>query len=550
VVGGLALVGLGAAAAVAASHVQVHFGPSAQAAPVVQADVKPALPPPSTQQVTEARTLSRTFAQVASQLSPSVVRIGVTKGGGQQRGMRGRGNPFQGSPFERFFGDDDEGGGLGGPAPKQRGLGSGVVIDKKGYILTNNHVVEDADEVKVTFADGKTVPGKVVGTDPRTDLAVVKVDGVGVTAAKLGDSDKLQVGEWVIAIGNPFGLDHTVTVGVLSAKNRSNLQGGNHFEDFLQTDASINPGNSGGPLVNLDGEVIGINTMIAGIGTGIGFAVPSSMAKPITDQLINGGKVRRPYIGIHMQEMTPEMAKSLGKGAPEKGALVAQVEPGSPADKAGARAGDVIVGVNGQGIQASKDVQRAIFGRKVGEKVDVEVWRDGNKVHLAATTQEMPGEEKLARGGEGGGGGERNAQKAKLGLGLSSVTPMLAERLGVDPRTKGAVITSVRDGSPAQEAGLQQGDLVLEVDRRPVQTADDAVKDRIVSSVEEVFHHAGHHREILRRRKDVRVGFEHLVRAGSGGVDEVDRHFGFRAGSRGSGLGHLKGAAGFGMKDN
>ncbi|MDB4968114.1 MAG: Peptidase Do [Myxococcales bacterium] len=477
VVGGLALIGLGAAAAVAATHVQVQFNPSAQAAPVIQADVKPALPPPSTQQVTEARTLSRTFAQVASQLSPSVVRISITKGGGGK--VRGRGNnPFQGSPFERFFGDDGDEGAAPGQGPKQRGLGSGVVIDKKGYILTNNHVVEDADEVKVSFADGKTVAGKVVGTDPRTDLAVVKVDGIGVTAARLGDSEKLQVGEWVIAIGNPFGLDHTVTVGVLSAKNRSNLQGGSHYEDFLQTDASINPGNSGGPLVNLDGEVIGINTMIAGIGTGIGFAVPSSMAKPIVEQLINGGKVRRPYIGIRMQELTPEMAKGLGKNAPDKGALVAQVEPGSPAEKAGAKPGDVIVKVSGQDVHAAKDVQRVILGRKIGEKIDVEVWRDGNHVHINPLTQELPGDDKIAsRGGEGGpNGSERTAQKAKLGIGLSSVTPMLAERLGVDPRTKGAVITSVRDGSPAQEAGLQQGDVVLEVDRRPVQTADDAVK--------------------------------------------------------------------------
>jgi serine protease Do len=476
---GLALVGLGAAAAVGASHVQVHFGQAAQAAPVIQADVKPALPPPSSAQVSEARGLSRTFAQVASQLSPSVVRISVTKGGGGNNKLRTRGNnPFQGSPFERFFGGDgdDDGPGFGGPAPKQKGLGSGVVIDKKGYILTNNHVVEDADEVKVSFADGKTVAGKVVGTDPRSDLAVVKVDGVGVTAAKLGDSEKLQVGEWVIAIGNPFGLDHTVTVGVLSAKNRSNLQGGSHFEDFLQTDASINPGNSGGPLVNLDGEVVGINTMIAGIGTGIGFAVPSSMAKPITEQLINGGKVRRPYIGIRMQDLTPEMAKGFGKGAPEKGALVAQVEPGSPADKAGAKPGDVIIAVTGQNVQGSKDVQRVILGKKIGDKVEVDVWRDGNKVRLSPTTQELPGDEKVASRNGGNGGGDHSASKAKLGIGLSSMSPMLAQQLGVDPRTKGAVITSLREGSPAQEAGLHEGDLVLEVDRRPVQTADDAVK--------------------------------------------------------------------------
>src|SRR5262249_20573532 len=262
---------------------------------------------PSKEQISDARMLSRTFAQVASQLSPSVVRIGITKGGGGGGKTHGRrSNPFEGTPFERFFGDnDDEGGGFGGPQPKQKGLGSGVVIDKKGYILTNNHVVEDADDVKVTFVDGKTVTGKVVGTDPNTDIAVVKVDGVAVQPAKLGDSDKLQVGEWVIAIGNPFGLDHTVTVGVLSAKNRSGFQGGGHYEDFLQTDASINPGNSGGPLVNLDGEVVGINTMIAGIGTGIGFAVPSTVFKSVAEQLIHGGKLRPPYTAIPIHQVPP-----------------------------------------------------------------------------------------------------------------------------------------------------------------------------------------------------------------------------------------------------
>jgi serine protease Do len=473
VVGGLALVSLGAAAAVATSHVQVHWGPTAQAAPVVQADVKPALPPPSKEQISDARMLSRTFAQVASQLSPSVVRISVTKGGGGKTRMMHRGgNPFEGTPFERFFGDNDEG---AGPQPKEKGLGSGVVIDKKGYILTNNHVVEDADDVKVSFVDGKTVTGKVVGTDPNTDIAVVKVDGVSVQPAKLGDSDKLQVGEWVIAIGNPFGLDHTVTVGVLSAKSRSGFQGGGHLEDFLQTDASINPGNSGGPLVNLDGEVIGINTMIAGLGTGIGFAVPSSMFKSVADQLIHTGHVRRPYIGIRMQEMTPEMAKTIGKNAPEKGALVASVEPGSPADKAGAKPGDVITAVDGKTVDASKDVQRAIvFSGKVGQKVDLTVWRDGQTVHLAPTTAELPSDARVAS--REGGGANNNAQKAKLGLGLSSMTPMLAERIGVDPKVKGAVITSVRDGSPAQEAGLQQGDVIVEVDRKPVQSADEAVK--------------------------------------------------------------------------
>jgi serine protease Do len=467
---GAGLVALGAAATLAATHVRVSWGPAAQAAPVVVAEAKPALPPPTAAQVADARTLSRTFAQVAAQLSPSVVRISITK----TMKIHGRRmNPFQGTPFDRFFGgpdEEDENGQAEGP--KQRGTGSGVVIDKKGYILTNNHVVEDADEVKVSFVDGKTVNGKVIGTDPKSDLAVVKVDNVDVQAARLGDSEKVAVGEWVIAIGNPFGLDHTVTVGVLSAKNRSGFDSG-HYEDFLQTDASINPGNSGGPLVDLDGEVIGINTMIAGIGTGIGFAVPSSMAKPISDQLIKNGRVRRPYLGVMMQDITPELRKSLGQGAPEKGALVGQVQPGSPAEKAGIKPRDVITEIDKTPVTGSKSVQRTVLGKSIGQKVNVNVWRDGKSQVLGTTLAELPGEERQAmRPNEGEGA----SPKAKLGLGLRSLTPELTERLGVPRDQKGAVVTSVRDGSPAQEAGVQTGDIILEIDRKPVSTADDAVK--------------------------------------------------------------------------
>jgi serine protease Do len=467
---GAGLVAMGAAGAIAATHVHLTWGTPAQAAPVIIAEAKPALPPPTAAQVADARSLSRTFAQVAAQLSPSVVRISITKTiKTSHHGMRG-GNPFQGTPFERFFGDEDGEDGREFQGPKQRGTGSGVVIDKKGYILTNNHVVEEADEVKVSFVDGKTVNGKVVGTDPKSDLAVVKVDGVDVQPAKLGDSEKIAVGEWVMAIGNPFGLDHTVTVGVLSAKNRAGFDSG-HYEDFLQTDASINPGNSGGPLVDLDGEVIGINTMIAGIGTGIGFAVPSSMAKPITEQLIKNGRVRRPFLGVVMQEMTPELSKRIGQGAPEKGALVSQVSPGSPADKAGIKPGDVITGIDKQATNGSKAVQRTVLTKNIGQKVNIDYWRDGKNGSVGTTLAEMPGEEqKIAHNGD------KSSPKAKLGLGLQSLTPDLNERLGVGKGQKGAVVTSVRDGSPAQEAGVQEGDVIVEVDRKPVSTADDAVK--------------------------------------------------------------------------
>jgi len=488
VLGGVTLVALGAAGTFAATHLKVSWGPAANASPaagVVAAEAKSALPPPSPAQLSDARMLGRTFAQVASQVGPSVVRISTAK---VEKMPRGGNNPFR-----FFFGPGGPGGGGGGMSPfgdddgddegtsmpgrKARGTGSGVVIDTKGFILTNNHVAGDADELKVTFQDGKTLPAKVVGTDPRTDLAIIKVDPGSYTlkAATLGDSDKLQVGEWVMAIGNPFGLDHTVTVGVLSAKNRGGL-GKTQYEDFLQTDASINPGNSGGPLVNVDGEVIGINTAILGPGgnIGIGFAVPTSMAKPIAEQLIANGKVRRPYLGILMQDLTPELSKSMGK-APEKGALVSNIQPGSPADKAGVKAGDVIVSVDGKPVDGSKAVQRTVLTKKIGQKIDVAVWRDGKQVTLAATTSELPDD---TGGGKGGpaGGRDKESPKAKLGIALQSLTPDLAEQLGVGRGLKGAVITSVREGSPAQEAGLRQGDVVVEVDRRPVANADDAVK--------------------------------------------------------------------------
>jgi serine protease Do len=465
-----ALLVVGAGLAIAVTHVKVGWQCS-NASPAVAAEaVKPALPPPSSAQLSEARSLGRTFAQVAAQVSPSVVRISVAK---TVHGAPMGRNPFSGTPFEHFFGpggpDDDEGGGGGMPGQKQRGMGSGVVIDPRGYILTNNHVVDSADEVKVTFVDGKTVPGKVVGTDPKTDLAVVRVDGQSLHAARFGDSDKLQVGEWTMAIGNPFGFDHTVTVGVLSANHRSGF-GKTQYEDFLQTDASINPGNSGGPLVNLDGEVVGINTMIYGMGTGLGFAVPSSMARPVAEQLMKSGKVHRPYIGIGMQDLTPEMAKTLGKTAPEHGAIVGQIQPGSPADKAGLKSGDVIIGIDGTKVDGSKAVQKTILGKNIGQRVDLAVWRDGKEHHLTTTTAELPTETGEAHAGKAAAG-----SKAKLGLALQNLTPQIAERLELPKSLKGAIIAQLRPGSPAEEAGLMEKDVIVEVDRKPVHNADEAV---------------------------------------------------------------------------
>lgn len=382
----VALFSTGALITLACTRMKVTWDQAAGAAPsasitaAATASVAPALPPPSKAQVDEARTLSRTFSQVAEQISPSVVSIRVQKK--QKMHMMHRGSPFGHDfpfPFGFPFGNpddnnDDQSQSDEQSGPVMRGAGSGVVIDDKGYILTNNHVVGGVDEIKVQFADGKELNGKIVGTDPRSDLAVISVDtkNYKVKAAQLGDSEKLLVGEWVMAIGNPFGLDHTVTVGVISAKGRSGIADGpgtRYYQDFLQTDASINPGNSGGPLVNLNGEVIGINTAILGPGgnIGIGFAVPSDMAKPVVKELIQNGKVRRPYLGISMQELTQDMAKAWG--GPEKGALVQSLTQGAPAEKAGVKRGDIIIKVDGKPVLNSRDVQRQVLTRRVGDNI-------------------------------------------------------------------------------------------------------------------------------------------------------------------------------------
>jgi serine protease Do len=485
----IALFSAGALISLACSRVKVTWDQAASAAsPAVTAAspaaVAPALPPPSKAQIEDARIISRTFSQVSEQVSPSVVSIRVAKKQKAHRMMR-RGSPFQrefpfpfGFPFggpddeDSNNGDEDDGG------PVQRGAGSGIVIDEKGMILTNNHVVGGADDIKVQFQDGKEMPAKIVGTDPRSDLAVIRVDlkNYTVRAAKLGDSEKLMVGEWVIAIGNPFGLDHTVTVGVISAKGRSGIadtRGG--YQDFLQTDASINPGNSGGPLVNLNGEVIGINTAILGPGgnIGIGFAVPSDMAKPIVRELLASGKVKRPYLGIMMQEMPANMAKAMG--GPEKGALVQSLSPGGPAEKAGVKTGDIISSVDGKNVGNSRDVQRLVLARRVGDTVTLNLWRDGKSVTLSAKTAELPSDESGAASNGAPGNDEQGRTRAKLGLNLQTLTPPMAERFELKAQS-GALITGVKPGSPADEANLSRGDVILEVDRRPVKTAEEASK--------------------------------------------------------------------------
>ena len=490
----LALFTTGALITVACTKVKVSWDQQASAAapggqavvaPAVPPAAQPTLPPPTANQIADARSMSRTFSQVAEQVSPSVVSIRVAKK--QKIKVMRRGSPFGrelpfhfgpfGSPFGMPDDDGEDDGTEERQGPVQRGAGSGVVIDAKGYILTNNHVVGDADDIKVQFIDGKELPAKIVGTDSRSDLAVIRVEAkdYALKAAKLGDSEKLLVGEWVMAIGNPFGLDHTVTVGVISAKGRSGIgENRGSYQDFLQTDASINPGNSGGPLVNLSGEVIGINTAILGPGgnIGIGFAVPSDMAKPIVSELLTSGKVHRPYLGISMQPYESEMAKAMG--APEKGALVGGLNAGGPAEKAGVRRGDVITKVDGKPISNSRDVQRQVLTHRVGDAVSLEVWRDGKLLTVSAKAGELPSDD-ASPPASAGATDEASQAKAKLGLSMQNLTPQLAERLGVK-NAQGVVISGVKPGSPASEAGLQRGDLILEVDRHPVRSIEEATK--------------------------------------------------------------------------
>ena len=425
-----------------------------------------------------AVTVVPDFATLAERLSPVVVNISTRsarkepdtpsprfRGPGQgQPGPQwpfGEGDPRDFTePFERFF----------GPGPHQRqqqqpqrSLGSGFVIDGEGYILTNNHVVENADEVIVRLDNEQEHKATVVGKDPKTDLALLKIDGVsGLTAVPLGDSDKLRVGEWVMAIGNPFGLDHSVTSGIVSAKGR--FIGAGNYDDYIQTDAAINPGNSGGPLINLRGEVVGINSAIfsrTGGNIGIGFAIPVNLAKELVPQLREKGKVTRGWLGVLIQKVTPEIAESLGLEQ-ARGALVADVVASGPAAAAGVKVGDVIVEFDGHPVGESNELPMLVARTPLEKQVALKVVRDKEQLDLNVTIAELQDEEtQVARGGD----------SEKLGLTVQTLTPEIAENLGVE-ETKGVVVTAVESGSAADEAGLRRGDVILEVNRQAVDDAD------------------------------------------------------------------------------
>ena len=406
------------------------------------------------------------FTDIAQSVSPTVVNVRtekVIKGGGPVfrhfRGPFGEEDPFE-DFFKKFFGD------VPPREFKQRSLGSGFCIDKEGYIVTNNHVIENADEIKVKLTDGHEYDAEIVGRDAKTDIALIKVAAWhGSHVARLGDSDVLKVGEWVVAIGSPFGLEHTVTAGIVSAKGR--VIGSGPYDDFIQTDASINPGNSGGPLLNMKGEVVGINTAIfsqSGGNVGIGFAIPINLAKGIIDQLKTSGTVTRGWLGVSIQDLSPDLAEYYGV-KDGKGALVGEVFEGDPADKAGIKSKDVITALNGEKIEDSRDLSQKIAGIPVGEEITLKVIRDGKertvRVKIAKRTEEK---ETLAT--------NQPEEQMDLGMRVAVLTKDLARQFDLS-EDEGIVVIDVEEGSPADKADVQKGDLILEIDHKAVKTLED-----------------------------------------------------------------------------
>lgn len=398
------------------------------------------------------------FAELADKLSPTVVNVKVTKvEKADFQGPSMRGNPF-GDQFGDFFNKFFEQMPQRPHSRPSQGAGSGVIISEDGYILSNNHVVEGAKEVTVTLADSKEYEAEVIGLDPKTDLAVLKIDAKDeLPSASLGDSERLKVGDWVVAIGNPFGLNHTVTSGIVSAKGR--VIGAGPYDDFIQTDASINPGNSGGPLFNMKGEVIGINTAIIPQGQGIGFAIPVNTAKPLIPQLVDHGEITRGYLGVNIQNITEDLAKALDMKS-EEGALVADVVAESPAEKGGIERGDVIISFGDSEIKSSRDLPAKVAATPVGDEVELTVVRDGKEKKLMVTVGKLAGDDSYH-------GKSAEPSKGKWGLQLHDLDEEVANQLRIKAET-GVAVVGVEPGSAAAEAGLRKGDVIIEVNRTQV----------------------------------------------------------------------------------
>jgi serine protease Do len=400
------------------------------------------------------------LSNVAETVKPSVVNISTTKT------VKGNGNSFDGFPddpfFRRFFGDrfrefDHD------RKFRTSALGSGVIVTKDGYILTNNHVVKDADEIKVILHDRKEYKGEIIGTDPKTDLAVIKINAKNLPAIKIGDSDTLKVGEMVIAIGNPFALNHTITMGIVSAVGRSNV-GIADYEDFIQTDAAINPGNSGGALVNIDGELVGVNTAIFSTNggyMGIGFAIPTTMANSVMDNIIAHGKVVRGWLGVTIQNLTPELATHFDI-TEKQGSLVTDVVSDSPAEKAGFARGDLVIEVEGKAVEGSSDLRNMVAKTMPGKTVELTVIRDGREKTLQVTLGEFP-ETTLASRGQ-----DSNAIK---GLYVQDLTPELRKRLDIPEKVNGVIVSNV-EGDSAASGVLRQNDVIQEINRKDIKNIE------------------------------------------------------------------------------
>ena len=406
------------------------------------------------------------FADLAEKLKPSVVNISTTKTvrSGVLR------SPFgQGTPFNRNFGGDDFFERFFGDMPqrqfKQKSLGSGFIISHDGYIFTNNHVVEQADKILVKLSDGKEYEAKVIGKDAKTDIALIKIKANdSLPVAETGDSEKLRVGDWVLAIGNPFGLEQTVTAGIVSAKGR--VIGAGPYDNFIQTDASINPGNSGGPLFNMEGKVVGINTAIVAQGQGIGFAIPISMAKTILPDLKAKGKVTRGWLGVSVQDISEDIAKSM-KIKDKSGALISDVFKGDPADKAGLKSGDIVTEINGKPVKDTHELLMMIAGFRIGETIKIKIVRDGQEKVLPITIAERTEKSEMASAQQSG---------EAFGMTVQEITPEIAQHLGLTIK-KGLIVVDVQEGTVAEDVGIQPQDIILQVNKVKVTTMKEYQKE-------------------------------------------------------------------------
>jgi serine protease Do len=410
------------------------------------------------------------YAPIVKKVAPSVVKIFVT--------MKGTKNPLTGSemdPLHRFFGED--GSGQTNPGrlhvPTEHGLGSGVIVSSDGYILTNNHVVNNASEIQVALNDGRQFTAKVIGTDPKSDVALIRIKADNLPALTLADSDKIEVGDVVLAIGNPFGIGQTVTKGIVSAKDRTTS--GDMDEDFIQTDAAINPGNSGGALVDTEGRLVGINSAIlthSGGNQGIGFAVPTNLCRWVMDSLVQNGRVERGFMGVMIQNLTPDLATAF-KLDRTTGALVGDVSPGSPADKAGLKSGDVITQLNGKSIEDASQLKLRVAESQPGSKVQISANRNGETKTFDVTLGNLP-ETKVAKADEQKGDAK---SEALAGVAVADLDQNTRAELNIPTQVQGAVITEVAPDSAAYQAGLRTGDVITELNRKPVTNAQEAVAD-------------------------------------------------------------------------